>query len=74
MPLKWRGDDFGVDEDDMPLNLGVEKVAEDDWSLLGFKLPRRAGSGLHAYRQRGLTERNPPRRNGVEVDWDCGIW
>lgn len=78
IPIKWRTGELDVDEDDLPLNLGVEKVGDDEeahWGALGFRLPRRTGSSgaLHAFPHRGLADR-APRRDGVEVDWDCGIW
>ena len=67
MPIKWRLSESYVSEDDIPLNLGAEKLPNDEeghWGAHGFKLPRRTNT----HYQRA------PRRNGLEVDWDCGIW
>ncbi|KZV92684.1 hypothetical protein EXIGLDRAFT_768794 [Exidia glandulosa HHB12029] len=74
MPMKWRTGELQLDEDSVPLNLGVEKVADDEeqrWSSLGFRLPRRTVPSTHLH-QRTSRDRSP-RRFGIEVDWDCGI-
>ncbi|EJD51148.1 hypothetical protein AURDEDRAFT_111805 [Auricularia subglabra TFB-10046 SS5] len=73
IPMKWRTGELHLDEDSMPLNLGVEKVADDEeqhWSALGFRLPRRTVPSVHV--ARGAGEKSP-RRFGIDVDWDCGI-
>ncbi|KAH7096631.1 hypothetical protein BKA62DRAFT_718995 [Auriculariales sp. MPI-PUGE-AT-0066] len=74
IPMKWRRGELGLHDDNVPLNLGVEKIADDDearWSALGFKLPRRMGDARRHSHQHH--DRITPRRDGVEVDWDCGI-